>query len=302
MTADRTVLEGKTALVTGATGTVGSRLVARLLEEGVRVRALSRRASPSPELEGAEPVRGDVTDQDAVMRAAQGADFVLHAAGYIGGLEPDWETASAVNAEGTRHVVRAARAAGCDRLVHYSTNAVYDARGRDVIDESVPILERSGHAYAHTKAEAERIVWRAAEAGLPLTVFRLGAVLGVHPSSIWGRAVVDWTRAGNNAGYHPDDAMPWVHADNLAEMTVLALRSPAARGEAYAAVDGVFRLRDLVGPIARWLDVPYPPVPDREGRGRVWSRSKLESLGYRPRVTFDDALREIEELIRTAYG
>ena len=75
-----------TTLVTGATGLVGNNVVRRLLEEGQNVRVLVRRnADPRPlaDLDGVEIVHGDVRDPQAVDRAVQGVDRVIHAAALV---------------------------------------------------------------------------------------------------------------------------------------------------------------------------------------------------------------------------
>ena len=114
------------ALVTGATGLVGSHIVERLLRDGWRVRALVR--SPSPELTalGVETVLGDVLDADRVAGAAAGIDVIFHTAAAVmsrGG----WETFRRLNVDGTRNVIAAAARASA-RLMHLSSVAVYGPR------------------------------------------------------------------------------------------------------------------------------------------------------------------------------
>lgn len=78
-----------TVLVTGATGFVGAHLVRALLARGLRVRALGRDFAPIADLvaAGAEPVRADLRDRDAVIAAcAGGVDAVYH----VGALSAPW--------------------------------------------------------------------------------------------------------------------------------------------------------------------------------------------------------------------
>ena len=107
-------------LVTGGTGFIGSHLVPRLRNEGFDVRLLARR--PGAASEGIEPVPGSVTEPDAVRRAVEGVDAVVHLVAII--AERGSQTFEAVNAGGTRNVVEAMEAAGVRRLVHQSALGV----------------------------------------------------------------------------------------------------------------------------------------------------------------------------------
>jgi dTDP-4-dehydrorhamnose reductase len=116
-------------LVTGGTGYLGSELVRRSGAHGVSTRDF------------------DVRDEESVTAALRGYDAVVHTA------YRQSEEAWAVNVDGSRNVARAARAA---RLVHISTDVVFDGRlGRPYVEEDAPtpITE-----YGRTKAAAETAV------------------------------------------------------------------------------------------------------------------------------------------------
>jgi dTDP-4-dehydrorhamnose reductase len=133
-------------LVTGGAGYLGSELVCRVLAVGWEVRA-SWFARPGAE-EGVEWVRADVRDAGAMRRAAAGADVVVHTA--YRQTSDAWST----NVEGSRAVAAATAAAGA-RLVHLSSDIVFDGRrGRyREDDDPAPVNE-----YGRSKAEAEQIV------------------------------------------------------------------------------------------------------------------------------------------------
>ena len=106
-----------TIAMTGATGFVGGAVLARLLDEGHRVRALARR--PQPARAGVTWIPGDLADLPALDALVKGADAILHIAGAIN--LPDRAAFFAANAEGTRALVAAARGAHVDRFVLVSS-------------------------------------------------------------------------------------------------------------------------------------------------------------------------------------
>ena len=109
-------------LVAGGTGTLGKRLLPRLIERGEPVRALVRRADASLP-NGVERAVGDITDLEALKRAVAGAGTVICAVSGFGGIRgADPRT---VDGLGTRALIAAAAAAGAERFVLVS---VFHAR------------------------------------------------------------------------------------------------------------------------------------------------------------------------------
>ncbi|MFZ5827844.1 MAG: NAD-dependent epimerase/dehydratase family protein [Bacillota bacterium] len=287
---------GKVALVTGATGTVGERIVHRLLAEGMQVRALVRRPAAEVGLPGEVELRsGDLTDRPSVERAMAGSDLVVHSAAYIGA---DWDMARAANVTGTEHVLQAAWAARPERFVYLSTINVYDVRNRKELPEESPLWEVGPYAYHHTKTEAERLVQAAAKR-LPTVILRPGAILSPHPSSTWGPLVVKRLAESETIRYHPEGILPWVHVENLVDMLMLAIQSPDAAGQAYNAVDGHVPFDQFHGQIAAWLGRDPVRITDQPpSQAQVYPGDKIRALGYSPRVTYDEAMAEIRDACR----
>ncbi|GAA4746345.1 NAD-dependent epimerase/dehydratase family protein [Amnibacterium soli] len=162
-------------LVTGASGWLGAAVARDLLAAGHEVRTLQRRPSG---VEGAEDVLGSVTQPDAVERAVQTIDAVVHLAAKVSfaGAEADFV---AVNIEGTRTLVRAAKRAGVHRFVFVSSPSVAHT-GEAIMGEDAPPAqpERARGPYARTKAAAELVALGADAPGL--------AVVAVRPHIVWG--------------------------------------------------------------------------------------------------------------------
>ncbi|HKV21160.1 MAG TPA: NAD(P)H-binding protein [Mycobacterium sp.] len=107
------------ALVTGATGYIGGLLVPRLLDAGIRVRALARnpdKLASAPWRDHVEVARGDLTEPDSLTKAFDGADVVYYLVHSMG-TSDDFVAAERQSAQ---NVVEAAKKAGVRRLVYLS--------------------------------------------------------------------------------------------------------------------------------------------------------------------------------------
>ena len=240
------------ALVTGATGLVGSYTVERLLADGWVVRVLVRDPGRAGWLAalGVELVTGDVHEAGAVRRAATGCEAIVHAAAVVS-PHASWAAYRATNVEGTRNVVRAARASGA-RLLHVSSVAVYGAEGRyrDAPTDEAAVLEPlpEREYYARSKREAEHIVLEAHQRG------EIWAV-ALRPSWIYGKRdrqfiprVAMLFRAPAvpliNGGR---TTLPLVHAANVVDGGMRALATEGAGGQTYNVTnDYDVTLADLV--------------------------------------------------------
>jgi nucleoside-diphosphate-sugar epimerase len=234
-----------TALVTGGSGFIGGRLIERLVADGVRVRALARsdRSAAAVEAHGAEAVRGDLSDVDAIAAGARGCDTAYHLAAHVEQWGP-WDDFVRDNVTGTENVLAGTRSAGVTRFVHCSTEAVLIAGEPLVnVDETTPLRTDSKAPYAATKAQAEQVV-RAANDGAFTTVV-------VRPRFVWGAgdttllaAMVDMVRSGKFAWIGGGKQVTDVtHVDNVVEGLTLGAQKGRG-GEVYFVTDGepvVFR-------------------------------------------------------------
>ncbi|MEO1600652.1 MAG: NAD-dependent epimerase/dehydratase family protein [Pseudomonadota bacterium] len=163
--------------MTGGGGFLGRHLAARLVARGDSVVAFDR-AFPEP-VPGATCLTGDVTDQTAVARAAEGCEGVIHTAALTGLWARDPGDFERVNVGGTRSVLAAAAEAGVDRAVHVSSFTTLIAGPRGAVEEvdetAQPPEDAMLGPYPRSKWRAERA---AEEAAVPTAIVLPTAPIG----------------------------------------------------------------------------------------------------------------------------
>lgn len=189
------------ALVTGASGFVGSQLAADLARRGHTVRVLCRSCGDAPALQDLPLQRcaGDILDPDAVAAAVDGCEAVFH----VAGLASYWRSSRAdvyhVNVDGTRCVLQGCRVAGVRRVVVTSSvAAVGVSRDATPLDETASFdAFGAGFVYGDSKRLAEAEVRRAVDAGLDAVIVNPAAVIGPGDANlVSGSLVVQYARHG----------------------------------------------------------------------------------------------------------
>lgn len=170
------------ALVTGATGFVGSHVAAALVRRGDQVRVLRRKGSKTIALDGldVEHISGDVLEPESVTAAVHGCDLVFHVAAVSSYWRAHREEVYRVNVQGTRIVLDACLAAGVRRLVYTSSVAALGIPSSGKPADETQALDRNGErwAYAHSKHLAEQEVRAAVARGLSAVIVNPVIVIG----------------------------------------------------------------------------------------------------------------------------
>ncbi len=160
--------------VTGGSGFIGQQLITYLTQRGIQVLALARsdHAIESVQQAGAEPVQGNLDDEQALAIGMKGCDVVFPLAAKSSGWAP-YKDFYHANVIGTEHVLAAARTAAVPRFVYVSTEAVLTAQEpiRNA-DETRPRSPHPAGPYGRTKGLAEGRVEAANSATLRTVIVR----------------------------------------------------------------------------------------------------------------------------------
>lgn len=314
------------ALITGANGFVGRRVVQVLANNGWQVRAAVR--SPDSvldlgNLDAAARARvvtvvvGDLTERTSWTEALAGANAVLHLAARVHVMHESSADPLAefrrVNVEATRNLARQAVSAGVARLVFMSSikvNGEETAPGKPFSANDVPDPQ---DPYGISKLEAERELARLSEeTGLEVTVIRPVLVYGPGVKGNFLTMMRVLRRRLPLPFGRVDNRRSLVALDNLVDLARVCLVHPAAPGQTFLVSDGTdLSSSQLLRALGTALGTPawLLPVPTRLliGLARMLNRqavvqrlcgslqvdieSTRTQLGWRPPVSVNDGLQ-----------
>lgn len=280
-------------LVTGATGFVGSRLVAWLARTGDDVRALARPASETRALDGLPVtiVRGDLRDPASLRDACRGVRRVFHVAADYRLWAPDPRVIYESNVAGTENLLRAAAEAQVNRIVYTSTVATIAVErpgGLPTESTEATIGDMVG-PYKRSKLLAEQAARRAAAEGLPVVIVNPTAPVGPgdwKPTPT-GQIIVDALRGRMPA--YLDTGLNLVDVDDVAAGHVLAAERGRV-GERYLLGGRNMTLKEILDTLARLTGRAAPRVRLPYGVALVaghLSEAVARITGHPPAIPLD---------------
>ena len=325
-------------LLTGGTGFVGSHVADVLTKRGDHVRALVRSNSDTAHLQSlnVEIVTGDFTDAEAVRKAVEGIDAIVHCAAKVG----DWghvDEFRKINVEGLRVLLKAVRGKPLKRFVHLSSLGVYEARHHYGTDESEPLPSQHIDSYTQSKVECETLALEEhRKYATPITILRPGFIYGPRDRTLLPRLA---QRLKNNDVVYMakgKNALNTTFVGNLVDAILLALDKSEAVGEIYNITDGELvtkrrffeNVADGMGlprpkmsipiwlarPLAKWREAKFRhenrPEPPRitqailkfAGLNLDFSIAKARmELGYEPKTSFQDGMEQAVQWLRETY-
>ncbi len=301
--------------ITGGTGVLGKRLSSELVRRGHEVVATVRdeRGKATVAGAGARPVIVDLFDAEALARAAEGCEVVVHGATKIPTKTrtsaADWRANDSLRREGTLSLASAAGRIGAKLYIQQSVVWAVRPKGCEAFDESSLSIARG--VYVSARDGEEIAADAAARFGFGLSILRCGMFYGAETShtQLMGRELRRRRLPIIGSG-----ATLWsvVHHDDVA--SAFATVAEARQAGTYHVVDEQpVSMRDFLREMARRLGAPAPfSVPRLVARlgvdSRVWpavaqntvtSSDKLRrELGWKPAYrTYVEGLAQVAEAL-----
>lgn len=298
--------------VTGATGLIGTRLVAALARRGDEVTVLSRDPAAACERlgSGIHAERWEPLHEPAPASALAGRDGVIHLAG-----EPVAQRWSAAAKErirtsresGTANLVAGLRNAEPRPRVLVSASAVgyYGPRG----DEEVPESDPPGDDFlAEVCVAWERAAQAAAELGVRVAVVRTGVVLDPAGGAL-AKMLPPFRAGAGGPVAGGKQWMPWIHADDLVGLYLAALDRDAWSGPLNGSAPQPATNRDFSKALGRALHRPaLAPVPRLALRALYGEMEQIVTTGQRAvpsrplALGYAFAHPELDEALRSALA
>jgi UDP-glucose 4-epimerase len=300
-------------LVTGGAGFIGSTLATAFLTQGHGVRILDDLSTGFLENvpPQAELIEGSVSDPEAVVKAVDGMELVVHLAAHravLRSVEDPLATDTA-NTHGTLTVLKSGLDAGVRRVIYASSSSVYG------LDPPMPTpessLPRPLSPYGVSKLAGEHYVRVFAELyGMETVSFRYFNVFGPRqrPDSAYAAVIplfIDALRGGAQPVVHGDggQSRAFTFIDDVVAANVAAATAPAGAlaGRVYNIANArSHSLLELLEILGRILGVVVDPTfaPARTGdirNSRADVSAARDALGFEARVDFETGLRRAVE-------
>ncbi|WP_328648017.1 TIGR01777 family oxidoreductase [Amycolatopsis sp. NBC_00348] len=275
-------------IVSGASGLIGGRLVARLRARGDDVTTLSRSASTVPSVSQWDPLSGP-----APIEALAGRDAVVHLAGEPLGQRLTDEVKDRVRrsrVSGTRNLVEGLRATPESErprvLVSSSGVAYYGPRGDEEVTEEAP----AGETFlSKVSLEWEREAAKAAEFGVRVVRMRTGVVLDASGGTL--KSLLATYRAGLGGPIAGGAfAVPWIHLDDIVGLYIKAIDDASWSGAYNGTAPEPVTQREFSKALGRALHRPaVVPMPGFALRMALGEMADMVTTGQRavPRRALD---------------
>ena len=306
-------------LLTGASGFIAKHVALKLLNAGYSVRGTLRRLDRAEEVRAAIAphlnqsagqlsfVQADLESDAGWAEAFEGVSALVHTASPFPISQPkDPAVLIRPAVEGTERVLKAAAAAGVERVILTSSVvAVINESKLDTLQDEADWCDvhlPTTSAYGKSKTLAERTAWELAKTRhLKLTTINPGFVLGPPLDGRYGSSIgfVERLLKGRDPML-PQYGLPVVDVRDVAEMHLRALEWPETAGRRYIAAAGSMTLAD-VGRLFKSL-YPTRRIPTREAPRVIVRllaltdpsvRAILPRLGHLERVSNARAVKEL---------
>ena len=298
-------IDGKTFLVTGGSGFIGSHVVDKLLEAGAGEVVVVDKQVQRENLADAEDtarlrvVEGDVTDADVLDSLLEGVDCVFHMAVLpLGPCDQSPRDCLEVNVVGSFNVFDAARRAGIEKVVFSSASSVYGDTN-ETMDESHPLGART--MYGASKVAGEYFLRAFGDLhGLDYVILRYMNVYGPRQGGGLVINVLKRIQSGEAPTIMGDgsQSFDFVHVADVASANVAAMASEVSGAEFNVGGGNEVTVREIVERLIDLSGSELEPQIDASARvpmtRRVGSSEKaIRELGWKPAFDLDRGLADV---------
>jgi nucleoside-diphosphate-sugar epimerase len=298
-------------LVTGGAGYKGCILVPKLLQAGHAVVVYDSMLYGDhglPYHKHLTAIKADIRDTRAYSRAVKGCDAVIHMACISNdpSFELDPSLSRSINFDCFEPMVRASVDAGVKRFIYVSSSSVYGVSDAPEVTEDHPLVPLTD--YNRYKGLCEPILFRYQSPSFTTVIIRPATVCGYSPRMRFDLSVNILTNLAVNRGeitvFGGDQKRPNIHIDDVTDLYAQLLDIPAEKiaGETFNAGyenHTIAHLADAVKTIVEREMPEKAPIRIRKSTSNdprsyhVCSRKIAERLGWVPRRTIEDAVKDL---------
>jgi nucleoside-diphosphate-sugar epimerase len=304
-------------LVTGGAGYCGSLLVPQLLDQGYKVTVYDTMffgdAFLPKDNVNLRVVKGDIRDTAQLAAATAGHDAFVSLAciSNDASFELDEALSTSVNMDAFEPMVEAAKQAGVKRFIYASSSSVYGVSDQPDVTEDHPLVPLT--LYNKFKGMCEPLLKKHADDGFTGVIFRPATVCGYAPRLRLDLSVNILTNHAINAGkitvFGGSQLRPNLHVQDYCDAVKLFLTAPSEKiqKETFNVGYQNLSIMDIARLVQRVVSKEFPEkgevaivtTPSDDLRSYHINSDKIRRvLGYAPRHTIEDAVRDLCQAFR----
>jgi nucleoside-diphosphate-sugar epimerase len=302
----------KHVLVTGGTGYVGSLLVPQLIDLGYQVSVYDVNFFGDEKLFGKHSKlkvqQGDIRDTDKLFESMGGVDAVIHLAciSNDASFELDEKLSTTINLDAFEPMVVAAKKAGVRRFIYASSSSVYGVSDSPDVTEDHPLVPLT--LYNKYKGMCEPLLFKHQSKDFTCVVIRPATLCGYAPRQRLDLSVNILTNHAINAGkitvFGGSQKRPNLHVQDMCDVYKLLLEVPEQKiaGQIFNAGFQNLSIMEIAHLAKRVVqeefpekgDIPIVTTPTDDIRSYHVNSDKITRvLGFKPRFTVEDAIRDL---------